>query len=361
MSDIDINAYLASQSKAVDAALASALPHAFTRAYVNALSGTPAYAYDTKTLDNGLATPLWDFLSRGGKRWRPVLFSLVAEALGGEVERIRPLCAIPELVHNGTIIIDDIEDGSDLRRGKPSLHTLYGIDTAINAGNAAYFIPLALLLRNDQGFSDDIILQAYHIYARELINVHLGQALDISWHRGEKSPQEITESQYIQMCAYKTGTLARMSAKLGALFAGASREQMDILGTFAESIGIAFQIQDDILDIVTKGEDREKFGKPYGNDITEGKITLLVIKTLQRAPPGDREELVDILSSHTKDRERIDRAIAIIEAHGAIDKAREIANALVISSWEDARRILPECPARDVLESFAHYLIERQV
>ena len=152
-----------------------------------------------------------------------------------------------------------------------------------------------------------------------------------------------------------------MSAKLGALFAGASEQEIDILGRFAESIGIAFQIQDDILDITSRGEDREKFGKPYGNDITEGKITLLVIKTLRKAPPEEREALIDILSSHTKDREKIDRAIGIIESHGAIEKAREVANSLVISSWEDARRVLPDGNARDTLEAFAHYLIQRNV
>jgi geranylgeranyl pyrophosphate synthase len=361
MSGIDIDEFLASQKPFIDAALDAALPKSVTESYVDHLSGAPAYAYDTTTLDNGISIPVWDFLSRGGKRWRPALFNLVAEAFGGDMEHIRPLAAIPELVHNGTIIIDDIEDGSDLRRGRESLHRLFGVDTAINAGNAIYFVPLALLLRNEAGFSDDVLLEAYNIYARELINVHLGQALDISWHRGEKSPLEITESQYIQMCAYKTGTLARMSAKLGALFAGASEQEIDILGRFAESIGIAFQIQDDILDITSRGEDREKFGKPYGNDITEGKITLLVIKTLRKAPPEEREALIEILSSHTKDREKIDRAIGIIESHGAIEKAREVANSLVISSWEDARRVLPDGNARDTLEAFAHYLIQRNV
>ncbi|MHC1609691.1 MAG: polyprenyl synthetase family protein [Candidatus Methanofastidiosia archaeon] len=360
MSSVDINAFLESRKEIIDLLIEKMLPRSVTKEYVNFISGKPAYAYDTTTLDNGISIPVWDFLSRGGKRWRPALFTLIVEALGGDIENVRDFAALPELVHNGTIIIDDIEDGADIRRGKPSLHLLYGVDTAINAGNALYFIPLALLLRNEHNFTDDVMLKIYNIYAREMINVHLGQALDISWHRGEKKSDTITEEQYIQMCAYKTGTLARMSAKIAAVLSGASSEHVDILGKFAESIGIAFQIQDDILDIITEGEDRDKFGKPYGNDITEGKITLLVIKTLQRAPPDEAEKLLGILSSHTKDKDKIDTAIGIIKSYGAIKSARKVADALVISSWEDARRILPKNDARNILESFVYYLIDRK-
>jgi geranylgeranyl pyrophosphate synthase len=356
----DLESFLESRKEIIDLILEKALPHIVTEDYVNTLSGRPAYGYDTESLTMGLSRPVWDFLSRGGKRWRPILFTLIVDALGGDRDRTRDYAALVELVHNGTIIIDDIEDCSEMRRGKETLHNLFGVDTAINAGNALYFVPLSLFVNNKGGFSDDVLVRAYNIYATEMINVHLGQALDISWHRGERSPDAISEQQYIQMCAYKTGTLARMSAKLAAVLSGANDDTVNVLGRFAESIGVAFQIQDDILDIVTKGDDRERFGKPYGNDITEGKITLLVIKTLQRAPPEEAQTLLDTLSQHTREKDKLDTAIGIIEKYGAIESAREVADALVISSWEDARKVLPAGDAKNMLKLFVHYLVERK-
>lgn len=357
----DIEEYLENSKKVIEPLLERALPKAFSKDFVDYISGRPAYAYDTVALDKGISEPVWDFLSRGGKRWRPAMFLLILKALGGDMEKARDYAAIPELVHNGTIIVDDIEDGAETRRGEASLHLKFGIDTAINAGNALYFVPLAIICDNKANYSEDLVLKLYNVYSKEMINVHMGQALDIAWHRGERDPTDISEDEYLQMCAYKTGTLARMSAKMAAVLSGAKDEDVETLGRFAESIGIAFQIQDDILDITTKGEDRDKFGKPYGNDITEGKITLAVIKTLAKSDGQDRRKLVRILQSHTKNARSIDAAIRVIEKHGAIDECKEVAKTLVERSWSEAKKVIPDGNSKDVLEAFAHFLIERKL
>jgi geranylgeranyl pyrophosphate synthase len=358
---VDIEEYLENSKKIIEPLIERALPKVINEGYVDFLSGRPSYAYDTVALNKGISEPVWDFLSRGGKRWRPALFLLIAKALGGDLDKTRSFAAIPELVHNGTIIIDDIEDGADTRRGEPSLHLKFGVDTAINSGNAIYFIPLAIIEANRKKFPDEVLLSLYSVYGKEMINVHMGQALDIAWHRGEREPTEIDEMQYMQMCAYKTGTLARMSAKFAAVLSGADQHQIEALGRFAESIGIAFQIQDDILDIVTKGDDRERFGKPYGNDITEGKITLIVIKTLQKADAKDRKKLIRTLRSHTRNKQSIDAAIRIIEKYGAIDECEKVARALVEDSWKGAQSVIPDGHSKDVLEAFANFLIERKL
>ena len=358
---IDIEEYLEDMKKMIEPLIERALPKEIDARYVDYLSGRPAFAYDTEALTKGLSEPIWDFLSRGGKRWRPAMFLLIVKALGGDMDKARDFAALPELVHNGTIIVDDIEDGADTRRGEPSLHLKYGVDTAINSGNAIYFIPLAIIEGNRGKYSDDVLLDMYSIYSKEMINVHMGQVLDIAWHRGEREPVDITEDQYLQMCAYKTGTLARMSAKMAAVLSGADDRQIMALGRFAESIGVAFQIQDDILDVVISGEDREKFGKPYGNDITEGKITLLVIKTLQDADPKDRDQLIKVLQSHTKNKRSIDSAIRIIKNYGAIESASAVAKNLVEASWADAKMVIPDGEAKNILEAFAHFLIERNI
>jgi len=358
---VDIEDYLENSKKVIEPLIEKALPRIITDDYVDYLSGRPSYAYDTVALNKGISQPVWDFLSRGGKRWRPALFLLILKAFGGDIEKAKGFAALPELVHNGTIIIDDIEDGADTRRGEPSLHLKFGVDTAINSGNAIYFIPLAMIEEGRDHYSDDVLLDLYSVYSKEMINVHMGQALDIAWHRGERDPTDIEEPQYLQMCAYKTGTLARMSAKLAAVLSGASETQIGALGRFAESIGIAFQIQDDILDIVTKGEERDKFGKPYGNDITEGKITLIVIKTLKKASKEDRTKLVRILQSHTKNKRSIDAAIRVLEKYGAIEDCKEMARSLVESSWKNAEKVIPDGESKDVLEAFANFLIERKL
>jgi len=358
---VDIEDYLEDSKKLIESIIEKALPKDIDEDYINYLSGRPLYGYDTMALNKGISDPVWDFLSRGGKRWRPALFLLMVKALGGDLEKAMRFAAIPELVHNGTIIIDDIEDGADIRRGEPSLHLKFGVDTAINSGNAIYFIPLAIIEDSKDSYTDDVLLELYSIYSKEMINVHMGQAMDIAWHRGEREPTDIEEGQYLQMCAYKTGTLARMSAKLAAALSGADKGQMNALGHLAESIGVAFQIQDDILDIVTKDEDREKFGKPYGNDITEGKITLIVIKTLKKASNEDRRKLIRILQSHTKNKRSIDAAIRIIEKYGAIEDCKEVARTLVEESWKNAEGVIPQGHPKDVLEAFAKFLIERSL
>src|SRR5690606_15600271 len=148
----------------------------------------------------------------------------------------------------GTLVIDDIEDSSEVRRGKPCTYKLYGLDIAVNAGNAMYYLPLLPLMEKNSKVPVEQQKDIYQIYVQEMINLSVGQAMDIAWHKGLANADEISEEDYMQMCAYKTGTLARMAAKLAAVIAGAEPQLVEKLGHFAESIGVAFQMQDDILD-----------------------------------------------------------------------------------------------------------------
>ena len=262
---MDITTFLEEKKQLIDAAIEEYLPRKFLKEDLERLLGKEKFSFDREAADGAVADPVWNFLDRGGKRWRPALFLLLTEALGGDAERVLPFVAVIELIHNGTIIVDDIEDNSSLRRGKPSLHTIYGEDIAINVGNAVYFIPLKIIM--DSPLDTEIKERAFEIYAEEMINLHFGQAMDIFWHKGGK--ETITEQQYLQMVSFKTGTLARFAARLAALLIGADEETQKIMGIMAETIGIGFQIQDDILDITAT--ERERFGKAFGNDITEGK------------------------------------------------------------------------------------------
>jgi geranylgeranyl pyrophosphate synthase len=266
---------------------------------------------------------------------------------------------IPEVVHNGSIIVDDIEDDSEFRRGKPCTHRLFGLDVAINAGNAMYYLPLLPLMKNRDKLSTEKLSKIYEIYVREMINLSLGQAMDIAWHKGLADADKITETQYLQMCAYKTGTLARMAAKIAAVLCETSEDTVERLGRFAEAIGVAFQIQDDVLDLTSKGFADKKGG--VGQDITEGKRSLVVIHALDKAKPADKKRLIEILNMHTADQTLKNEAIRIMRKYNSIDYAKEFARNMVTDSWKEIDRLLQPSEAKEKLRAFATYLVERKI
>ncbi len=341
----------------VNEAIERYIPRAFDEAYVRWACREPKYAYDTEALTEAIAKPFWDLLDRGGKRWRPALMLIIYEALSGrDAKEVADFAVIPEVIHNGTLIVDDVEDDSELRRGKPCVHRIYGVDIAINTGNTMYYLPLMVVLRSDR-LDERTKLRIYEMYVQEMVRLSFGQAMDIAWHRGIRGA-EVSEEQYLQMCAYKTGTLARFAAKLGAILAGAPDEQVESIGRFAEAVGVAFQIQDDILNITG---DPEKYGKELGGDITEGKRTLMVIYTLRRANEEDRKRLLEILDMHTRDPKLIAEAINIMRCYGAVEYAKEVARRLVREAWAEVDGWLKPSPAKEALKSLARFLVEREL
>ena len=318
--------------------------------------GKPKYAFDAATIQKGLTDQIWHFLDRGGKRWRPLLMISACKACNGSAKLALRFAPFIELIHEGTLLVDDVEDNADTRRGLPAMHKIYGIDCAINTGNAMYFIPLVLLYKNTLKLSDEKRAKIYDLYAQEMIRLSIGQAMDIWWHKGAK--RRISEKAYLQMCAYKTGVLARMAAKLGAILADANKKKVEALGEFGSALGVAFQIQDDILNIAPKSE---HWGKEIGEDISEGKRTLLVIKALQRLSKKEAKELLAILNSHTKNKRKIKRAIALIKKSGAIDYARKKAKNIVSGAWKELEKMLPENEGKKELQAFARFVIERDI
>jgi len=367
----------------VDKEINKILPKEFDTAWFNSIFNKTDYEYDCQSCTKAIAKPIWDLLERGGKRWRPLLMKLSYFIVGGKNEQlINKFSVIPELIHNGTLIIDDIEDCSELRRGKPCIHKIFGNDIAINAGNALYYFPLLTLIK-DESLNSETKAKLYEIINEEMIKISFGQAMDIYWHRQipvadlcEGTAQNFgmiqnththkcfehnnniipTEKQYLQMCAYKTGTLARMSAKLGAILGNGTESQINALGKFAESIGVAFQIQDDILNITNK-----EWGKDFGDDISEGKKSLIVIKTLEQANEADKKRLIEILNKKTKDKELINEAIEIIKKYSGIKDSKKVAEELVSKAWKELDLIFPESYSKNKLRLFANFMIEREI
>jgi len=355
MTDTDIKKFLKEKAPIIDKIIEKYIPKEYTEESLVLTSGKPRYSYNTEALTESLSKPIWDMISRGGKRWRPALFLLIVEALGGDVEKVKDFVIIPEVVHAGTLMVDDIEDSSKERRGQPCTHIKYGVDIAINAGNFMYYAPLVTLLR-DNKLSKDVKCKVFAIYLQEMINLGVGQGMDIAWHRG--LAEKVTEKEYLQMCAYKTGCLARMAAKMAAVLADGSDHQVEAIGKLAETVGIAFQIQDDILNLVDSGVSKTKGG--VGEDITEGKRTLMVIHTLEKGGE-DSKRLKEILNMHTDNQSLRDEAIGIMKKCGSLQYAKGFARDLVKSAWEDVDKLLKEGDAKEKLKAFANFLIEREI
>ncbi|MCL2174868.1 MAG: polyprenyl synthetase family protein [Treponema sp.] len=221
---------------------------------------------------NNLLAPLEELIFRGGKRWRPLLMTLICETLNGGDMSI-PLSPVVELSHNASLIHDDIEDESDERRGKPSIHRMYGVDVAVNAGSFLYFLASACIEASNFERKDFI----YKSWMECMRRLHLGQSMDISWHRNITIVPSMDE--YNLMCAMKTGSLARLSAELGAFAAGAPEDVIKLLGDVTDKMGIGFQILDDVKNLTTGVQ-----GKRRGDDVVEGKKSLPILLYMNKYP-----------------------------------------------------------------------------
>ncbi|MEN7982613.1 MAG: polyprenyl synthetase family protein [Nanoarchaeota archaeon] len=347
----ELKKLLKENAERVNLELENFLPKSFSSDWLEVVLGKANFDYDKLTCTEAISKPIWNLISRGGKRWRPFLMRLAYESVGGE-ESIEKFLIIPELIHNGTLIIDDIEDNSDIRRGAPCIHKIFGEDIAINVGNALYYLPLNLIMKSN--LDKELKFKIYEVINEELIRLHFGQGMDIYWHGNNK--ENVTEDQYLQMCVYKTGTLARMSSKLGAILGKASEGQINILGKFAESIGVAFQIQDDILNITNKD-----WGKDFGEDIAEGKRSLMVIHTLEKAIEKDKEDLIEILKMKTKNKKLVESAIKIIQKYDSINYSKNVAENLIKTAWSELDLKLKDSSAKIKMKMLADYLINRKI
>jgi len=296
-----------------------------------------------------LITPLRELLFRGGKRWRPLLMTLVCETLGGRDAAV-PLTPIVEFSHNASLIHDDIEDESDMRRGKPSIHKLFGIDTAINSGSFFYFLAACCIDKYTQQENSLIGReQIYKLWHDCMRRLHLGQAMDINWHRNVSTVPTIDE--YFLMCKLKTGSLARLATELGAHAAGASPEVVRQLVEATDKMGIGFQVLDDVKNLTTGIP-----GKKLGDDVVEGKKGLPVLLYMHKYPEkrerifyyfhvakheGVRapeiEELIDTLKSADIFKEAEEKGISFLRETKEIYGAKAFAG-LPIN--ENARKLL---------------------
>ncbi|GHU62001.1 polyprenyl synthetase [Spirochaetia bacterium] len=293
-------------------------------------------------LVKSLTLPGWDLISRGGKRWRPLLSVLICESLGGG-DGALPLVPLVELPHNASLIHDDIEDNSDERRGKPAAHIRYGTDTAINAGCFLYFLPLTCIEAWDAPLG--LKNRVYRLWGEHMRRLHLGQAMDISWHRDHASLPGLED--YGLMCRLKTGCLARFAAILGVYGAAASGgirageidQWAETLGDAAEKLGVGFQILDDVKNLTTGNP-----GKKRGDDIVEGKKSLPVLLYLYRRKEAGPwvSRCFQAARASGIGAPEVEELIACLDASGALGEARDRGLTLIGEAREASRGLARE-------------------
>jgi geranylgeranyl diphosphate synthase type I len=292
---------------------------------------------------------VWDLLDRGGKRIRPALTFLACECVGGKREDAVAAAASVELLHNMTLVHDDIEDQSELRRGKPCIHRIYGIPTAINAGDA--MLIKVFDIANSSTIPEENRHRLVSQIAKRAYEITWGQAFEFSmWKR-----KEFSEDEVIRLLKCKTGALTRLSVEAGAISGGASEQQFEALGDFGENVGIAFQIVDDLLNL--QGDVKE-YGKEIGGDIREGKKTVLAAHLLRVAKAADRKTFGNLLGKKGITQSEIRKAIALYDKYESIEYARNQAKAYLKESLESLDLLSPSDP-RDKLATIAEFLVSR--
>lgn len=296
---------------------------------------------------------IWDFLDRGGKRFRPLMCMTACEAVGGKPEKAVAVAASIELFHNFTLVHDDIEDNSQMRRGKPCLHVSYGLPLALNAGDGLFMASWKSILESP------ITAQQAVEVGKCLYDAYLavleGQAVELNWH--ENKIWGITLDDYKSMVRGKTGALIGGACKAGAIIGEADSKIQDALWEFGNEVGVAFQIQDDILNVTG---DFEKYKKEIGGDIIEGKRTVMVIDLLSKCTKAEASKCRSILGNKKATKTQVDYVIGLMKNYGSIDYAASYANAL-LKSAKERLSALPDNKATKKLRRLADFLVDREV
>ena len=287
----------------------------------------------------------------GGKMLRPALSLITAEAVGGQKENALKAGSAIELIHTFSLIHDDIMDDDDMRRGMPSVHKVWGEDVAILAGDTLFSKAFEIIINSNPELTSPVqINNALATVADACVKICEGQALDM----GFEDRFDVTEDEYMEMIFKKTGALIAAATKVGAIMGGASDEVIDAMYEYGRLIGLAFQIQDDYLDLAS---DEETLGKPIGSDIGKGKMTIIAINGLLSAG-DDSEKLLEILKDENNSQADIDLAIEILTKCGAIEYARNLAQDSV-SQAKEVLEILPDSSSKQVLSDIADFVLER--
>jgi geranylgeranyl diphosphate synthase type II len=303
-----------------------------------------------------------DYPLRPGKGLRPALCMATCEAFGGRRRDALYSAVAIELFHNAFLVHDDIEDGSLLRRGQPTLHARYGVPLALNAGDAMNVLTLRALLDNFSTLGVERTQRIFEEIEWMVLQSVEGQSIELGWV--EHAEWELVEADYYRMSLKKTGWYTCISpCRIGALIGGASQRAVNAFNAFGYHLGIAFQIQDDVLNL--KG-DQALYGKENSGDLAEGKRTVMLIHLVRHSTGTEREALISILNKPRAEKtaDEVQWTLAQMDKHGSIEHAKRVAyrHAHRAQQLMDTRlSFLPPSEAKRFLRALVDYVIYREL
>lgn len=302
-------------------------------------------------LNNSKPESLYDpcryIITSKGKRLRPFIVLVSCEAAGGKFSEAYNAAVAVELLHNFTLVHDDIMDNADIRRGNPTVHVKYGMNPAILSGDNLVAVAYRNLLLDCKINTVKIIDE----FTTGLIEVCEGQSYDTDFETAET----VSIEEYLIMIKKKTAAMVEMCCRVGGLLASEDDDKIEALGNFGYNLGMAFQIQDDLLDIMA---DQKKFGKKVGGDLVEGKKTYLYLRALEKATGDTKDKLLTVTRNKGVSWDEVDDYRNIYINLGIIEEAEneiEKYTGLALKSLY----LLPESEARNTLEWLANALIKR--
>ena len=290
--------------------------------------------------------------AESGKRIRPTLSALTCEALGGELKMALPAAAAVELVHNFSLIHNDIQDGTAERHNRPTVWWVWGPAQGINAGDGMHALArLSLLRQTEKGMPSEKALRAVAILDTACLRLCEGQYLDLTY----QERVDISQDAYFQMVAGKTAALMSCASELGALMASADEGVIQAMARYGQKLGLAFQIRDDILDLWGG----ESTGVPLAGDILNKKKSLPIIYALKNATGTERRSLGDVYFKRVMEPEDVQKIVEVLDSLGAREFSQEMADTLCQEAIEALNEAGPSLQGAEELSGLARYLVTR--
>lgn len=312
-------------------------------------------------LHAALIDPVRYLIDAGGQRWRHGLMLLVVDVLGGDSEHFAPLAAAVEAIHTGSLVVDDVEDEADLRRGQPAAHHVFGIPLALNAATAAYF---AFDTAIRATASHDAVLRTalYETYLTALKAAHAGQALDLQGHGSEMDRAlSCGDAEALLSCVrlthrLKSGAVVGASLRMAGQVTGAGEELCDALFAFGSAVGTAYQITDDVADL--RGARRAgKATKRIGEDLRNGKVTMPLAHAVTLLPREEAARMWGRVREASVDDPAVEKMRARLEECGALDACMTEADGLLTLTWRQLAPLLPASSRAELVPAMAKHIV----
>jgi geranylgeranyl diphosphate synthase, type II len=295
-----------------------------------------------------LYEPMKYAVNIGGKRVRPILCEIFYRMFHGKERKVLYPALAVELLHNFTLVHDDIMDDDDLRRGNQTVHIKWDLSTGVLSGDGIVSLAYKVLIKEDFAESGSII----RVFTNGLLEVCEGQAYDKEF----ETRDDVSEDEYIKMIDNKTAALLAVPSAIGALCADAPSDMVGLAEKYGRALGLAFQIQDDLLDIAG---DEALFGKTYGSDVAEGKKTYLSILAKKLLSPADLEIFNSVSGNSDAPREEILKVKELYEKYGIIELAEREAEKYIREA-EAVIQAIPVCYDTGELKEFTEWMLNRK-